>query len=637
MHSTAILRARFAATRCAPSARLALRRAAALAAILLSVSCAAAQLRIVSYNVLQLNGDLNALQAVFAGLNNDDKAGFAVAPHVYIFQEVQTSDVPVLLARLNAAAPSGVTYSQATFTSSGTEDGAGGAQALFYRGDTINEVPAGHVDIATGSSRNTDRWRLQLNGYSSPSATFYVYGSHLPAGNTSADATQRFNGVVAIRSNADIFLGAGAHIIYAGDMNVYTNTETAYQRFLAAGAGQALDPLGTANWTGSGNAIKHTQSTHLTASGPYVGGGMDDRFDMQLPSIAFHDGEGLALIPGLYRVLGNDGLHYNNSVNAGNNSYYPADIPRSNALAANIFNASDHLPVVVEYQVPAKLDANLPTSFGRVIQNALVSVDATVNNAASALVASGADELDYTLTSTGVVSGNFAGTRAALSAPAVHTLAINTASVGALAGLVTVSTSSQAAEPPQELLTIIGDVVRRSNASLSSSADLNTATLALNYTADTGVQTISASVFNRGFDSNQALLDVDSVTGLTAPFAFVSGLQAGIGAGSATLNFSFDTSGLSAGTYSQQASINCSDENLPGAGTELLTLTIDVQVASGCTLQADLDNDQTVGPGDLGILLGAWETSAAGDVDGDLQTGPADLGILLGAWGASCP
>ncbi len=51
----------------------------------------------------------------------------------------------------------------------------------------------------------------------------------------------------------------------------------------------------------------------------------------------------------------------------------------------------------------------------------------------------------------------------------------------------------------------------------------------------------------------------------------------------------------------------------------------------------DLNNDARVDPADLGILLSAWESSAAGDLDGDGQSGPSDLGILLANWLRACP
>lgn len=48
----------------------------------------------------------------------------------------------------------------------------------------------------------------------------------------------------------------------------------------------------------------------------------------------------------------------------------------------------------------------------------------------------------------------------------------------------------------------------------------------------------------------------------------------------------------------------------------------------------DLDGDGIVGPQDLTILLGAWNTPDA-DIDGDGNTGPQDLTVLLGAWGSN--
>ncbi|MBL9149179.1 MAG: hypothetical protein JNM94_10850 [Phycisphaerae bacterium] len=49
---------------------------------------------------------------------------------------------------------------------------------------------------------------------------------------------------------------------------------------------------------------------------------------------------------------------------------------------------------------------------------------------------------------------------------------------------------------------------------------------------------------------------------------------------------------------------------------------------------ADLDGDGNVGPGDLGVLLGAWGGAGPADLSGDGIVGAEDLGLLLGAWGA---
>lgn len=57
----------------------------------------------------------------------------------------------------------------------------------------------------------------------------------------------------------------------------------------------------------------------------------------------------------------------------------------------------------------------------------------------------------------------------------------------------------------------------------------------------------------------------------------------------------------------------------------------------GAACPGDLNFDRVVSEADLGILLGAWQTSDAGDLNGDGVTSEADLGILLGFWHVSCP
>src|SRR5687768_2930332 len=90
-----------------------------------------AQLRVVNYNIAQLQGNWAALEDVFAAMHADDKPGFAVPVAVFTFQEVRTMDVAPLLSIVNASAPPGVTYAAATYTNE-DKDGFAGAQAMFY-------------------------------------------------------------------------------------------------------------------------------------------------------------------------------------------------------------------------------------------------------------------------------------------------------------------------------------------------------------------------------------------------------------------------------------------------------------------------------------------------------------------------
>lgn len=59
------------------------------------------------------------------------------------------------------------------------------------------------------------------------------------------------------------------------------------------------------------------------------------------------------------------------------------------------------------------------------------------------------------------------------------------------------------------------------------------------------------------------------------------------------------------------------------------------QAAVRSPREGDLDGDDDVDGGDLGILLGAWgaTTTTPADLDDDGDVDGADLGVLLGAWG----
>lgn len=617
----------------------------ALAALATFSAPAWGQLRIVNYNVAALNGVQTALQDVFASLNADDKPGFAVAPHLFVFGEVQSGDVGPLLTRLNnAGAAFGVAYTQGTYTNSG-ENSTAGAQAMFYRADTLTELTADHIDIATGGGRFTDRWKLRLNAYTSPTVEFYIYSSHLKASTGSSNETERLQGAQAIRANADS-LPAGSLIIYAGDYNVYSNGEPAYQHMISAGVAQAVDPLGSGGWGGSGNAIKHTQSPQ--DGGPLVGGGMDDRFDLHLTTSGLQDGEGLAIISGahMYRAFGNDGNHYNQAINIGNNSYYSADIPRSNTLADNLFDASDHVPLVVEYHLPGVLSAALPgANVGRVILGAPVVLQAQVVNAAAVTAASGvgADELDYNVAVSGALGGGGSGSvLATLPATTANVgVSVDTSVVGALAGNVQVTSSSQSAQNANQNFAVTGQVLRASNASFDGASDVDAIEVEQLLQADSGVVAYDVAIHNLGFDADQATLDVDSLDGAAAPLAHLSGLQTGVGGVPAAQELRFNTTGAGNATYSFPLVFHVSDENIPGDAAATITYDITVHTRR---LIGDIDGDCEISLVDLSLLLaafGACEGEEFFDVFADLDsTGcvdVTDLSIQLSVYGEICP
>jgi endonuclease/exonuclease/phosphatase family metal-dependent hydrolase len=604
--------------------------AVAILAAILPVGAADAQVRVVNYNVAKLAGSGTALRAVLAEAGADNAYGFAVTPSVLAFQEVRAADLAALDGHVAAAFP-GVPFVRATFTTSGTEDGAGGAQCLYYRSDVLAEVTGAHADIATGASRNSDRWLLQLNGYTPSNATrFYVYSSHLKASNTSADAAERNQGAIALRNNANA-LGAGVHIVYAGDFNMYTNAEAAYATMTGAGTAQAIDPLGPANWTGVGGAIKHTQSPR-DVSGTLVGGGVDDRFDFQFSTGEFHDGDGLSIVPNTYRTLGNDGLHYNIAINTGGNSYFPGQASRSLTLANNLFNASDHLPVIADYQVPPVMQATAPSTFGPVIRGATgITVAVAVSNAASVVHPLGVDALAATVTGSGVLGGSQSITAALTPASTTVSLPVNTSVAGTFNGTATVSTTVEGTQNPTIVRSVSGTVLAPSNPSWSPKSNQTARTVAASFARDSGVQEIQVPLHNRGYTAAMARLDADGASAVSAPFAIVDVVETNIGASPATLRFSFNTNGLVAGDYTQSTTVWTSDENLPGAVARPLTLGFTVTV-TGSAIPGDLDGDGFVNATDLAMLLAQWGGSGSGDIDGDGTVGGGDLAALLASW-----
>jgi len=612
-------------------------------AMLVAFSClqtAFAQLRIVNYNIAHQLGDPAAMQQVFASLHADDKDGFAVPVSVFVFQEVQSANLVPLLNLVNASAPPGVTYVAATYTNN-SEDDFGGAQAMFYRSGMLQEFAASHADIYTQAGRYTDRWRLQMPAYSSITSWFYIYGSHLKSDTGPDNENERLLGVNAIRGNADA-LGSGLNIIYCGDLNFYNNSEPGYLKYLSVGSGQAIDPLGSGPWNGMANAIKHSQSPRLVNIDGLVGGGMDDRFDFQFSSAALNDGAGVARMSGTYRGLGNDALHYNLAINNGDNFYYPGNVPLSNLLANHLHDASDHIPIVVDYQLPAVMAGSIAANYGKVIQGASYSIPIQVTNAANVVIVDGADELDYTAVASLGLSGSFSDTVLPLGDTSTPNFALNTSLVGPRNGKVTLTSTSQSVQNPSIILNTTGTIVRHASASFSSSSIVNRLTVPAEFDSDTGVHTVFVDVHNFGYDAMQALLDIDSVNGASSPFAFTGGAPAsGIGSAPATLQFTIDTTGLKQGTYVAPISVNTSDENIPGASAAILNLTISVIIDNAPPCIADVNGDLSVNVDDLLAVIGAWGPCAdpeacPGDTNADDVVDVDDLLAVIGAWGA-CP
>ena len=394
------------------------------------------QLRIVDYNTA--GGPRAGMATVLQAISEDASRGFSRQIDVLSLQEQTAQSSQAIVDLLNGIHGPG-TYDRGIVA--GVTSGAG-RPGLIYNTQTvslIDEVAFGTVDTSA-QARQTLRYQLRPVGYDS-SADFFVYSNHYKASTGSRNQARRQVEAAALRADADA-LGEGTHAIYSGDFNIRSSSEASYQTLLASGPGQAFDPVDApGNWNDSSQfKWVHTQAPAVNPSG-LVGGGVDDRFDFQLVTGEFLDGEGLDYLSGSYHTFGNNGTHQlNGAISTGTGA-------APNVLAA-LEAVSDHLPVVADYQVPASMYAFLTSFPTTVTLGSLAEVFVGVRNDADVVVPLGADELDYQILVSGNLSGDSSGISLPLDIAQTHAITLNTSTPGPKSGTIIVTTSSQAAANP---------------------------------------------------------------------------------------------------------------------------------------------------------------------------------------------
>ena len=219
--------------------------------------------------------------------------------------------------------------------------------ALYYRNDLFTFISTSEINTAqTAGTRDVIEWRIIHN---TSEKELYLYGVHLKASSGQSNADQRLEEATVLRNYLNDL--DENFFIVAGDFNIYSNNQSSEPAFeMLTGSsnnnnGRLYDPINRiGNWhNNSSFADVHTQSPRTTSFGGGAPGGMDDRFDWLFVSSALlSDSSDIHYIEDSYETFGNDGNHFNQAINSGNN------MSVSNEIANALHDASDHLPVYMD-------------------------------------------------------------------------------------------------------------------------------------------------------------------------------------------------------------------------------------------------------------------------------------------------
>jgi len=536
-------------------------RTLAFAALLGSaVASPAAAMRVMTYNVLNYS---SGRTTQFVSILSQ------IQPDVLVAQELIGAGGAnaFLNTVLNVAEPG--QWALGTFV-----DGTDTDNAFYYRPSAATFVS--HHVIST-ALRNIDEYTFRPVTHASSAADVRIYSVHLKASQGGTNETKRLGEVTSMRTRMETFPAGQAYMV-AGDFNIYTFTEPAYQYMtnVANGAaGVVEDPIQReGNWHINATfADVHTQSPRTTQFGGGANGGMDDRFDMILTSPALTDGEGLDMLTSTYTAFGQDGQHFDGALNV------PPYTVVDSVTAQMLHDASDHLPVYADLQGFSILVADASVDVGTSILGGTASADLSVGNGAAVP----GDDLDYSLSAPAGFTAPAGSFSVAAGDPAaLHPIGLDTGSVGAKAGDVVIGTDDP--DAPSRLVPVTGTVVDHAVPSTESGSAVVTAMLDLGTVAPGDTAATTADAHNFGFGALQAQLEVDSFTLTGDPRFFVDGFApALVGASPASFDVRFDAAGAPSGPHAGALTLHTRDQqDLPGAAVQAdLVYDLTVDVSSG--------------------------------------------------------
>jgi endonuclease/exonuclease/phosphatase family metal-dependent hydrolase len=223
---------------------------------------------------------------------------------------------------------------------------------VFYNTEKLELISQ---EIHPTNYRDIDQYSFRLNTQEAETEPIYleVFVTHLKSSTGTANQQARL-AMVEVFTQALEDLNPNSYVLFAGDFNLYTSSEPAYQKILSLeNVIQMVDPINTpGSWNNNANFKHvHTQSTRLSNSGFGSGanagasGGMDDRFDFIMMSNNFNTSSDFYYVEDTYKAYGNNGNCFDKSINSEDCSG-----EYSFELRDNLYWMSDHTPVVMQFE-----------------------------------------------------------------------------------------------------------------------------------------------------------------------------------------------------------------------------------------------------------------------------------------------
>lgn len=251
-------------------------------------------------------------------------------PDILVVQEM-TSQSGMNIFLNNVMNSGGNVYSMGTFI-----DGTDTDNGIFFKTSKFRFISNTRIRTAL---RDINEFKVVHVNYSTD--TLRIFSVHLKSSTGVNNEILRAAEVDSLRKFTST-LSANSYYMVVGDFNIYGDAEPAYFRLkqITNGNGHFVDAISMpGSWNQFAYRQFHTQSPRVRSFGGGSTGGMDDRFDMILLSPGIFNAGNIAYVPGTMTAYGNDGNHYNDSINKRPNTAV------SDSVADGLHYASDHLPV----------------------------------------------------------------------------------------------------------------------------------------------------------------------------------------------------------------------------------------------------------------------------------------------------